>query len=110
MSQLKNNLDGSITINLKHPFAVNGVATKVMTMRRPKVKDLRTASRYGDKPADQEVGLLAVLTGCVPEDLDEMDAADYGQLQGTFRTMVESDAEPAADVGTTGEAVQDATK
>ena len=93
-------------IKLDYPFSIAGQAVTELTVRRPKVKDLRKASRYGETAAEQEVGLLSSLTGCTPEDLDEMDAADYGKLQSRFRDMVEPTATPDAHVGDVGAEVQ----
>ena len=90
------------TIKLAYPFSIAGKPVTELSVRRPKVKDLRNASRYGSTPAEQEVGLLSALTGCVPEDLDEMDAADYGKLQSRFRDMVEPNTALDADVGVSG--------
>lgn len=93
-------------IKLNHPFSIAGKPVTELSVRRPKVKDLRNASRYGSTPAEQEVGLLSALTGCVPEDLDEMDAADYGKLQSRFRHMVEPDAASNTNGGDAGANVQ----
>lgn len=98
-----------VEVRLQYPFTFAGREVEVLNMRRPKVKDLRLSSRYGEKADEQEIGLLSVLIGCTPEDLDEMDAADYGSLQETFRKMVKPTAEPVAIDGGIGGEVQDAT-
>jgi len=68
-------------------------------MRRAKVKDLKAAQRFGDTPEDQEIGLIAILTGLTPEDVQEMDLTDYTQMQSCFRRLVDSGADPVADAG-----------
>ena len=93
-------------IKLKHPFTIaTGKRIDVLTMRRAKVKDLKAANRFGDKPEDQEIALLAILTGLTPEDVQEMDLADYTQLQGSFRRLVGSGADAVADAGAAGAVV-----
>ena len=93
-------------LTLKHPFNnAAGQRIEKLTMRRAKVKDLKAANRFGDKPEDQEIALLAILTGLTPEDVQEMDLADYTQLQGSFRRLVGSGADAVADAGAAGAVV-----
>lgn len=73
---------------LKHPFVASGKKVEKLTLRRPTVKDLRTMGRYGESEEDKEIGLMAALTGMIPEDLDAMDLADYKALQESFRGML----------------------
>lgn len=78
-------------ICLKYPVQLaSGKTLDKLTLRRAKVADLREASRGGDKPEDQEVALLARLAGLLPEDLLELDLADYKALQDAFRGMLDS--------------------
>ncbi|MGE3258663.1 MAG: phage tail assembly protein [Geobacter sp.] len=75
-------------IVLKYPFMAAGKKVEKLTLRRPTVKDLRTVGRFGDTDEDKEVGLIANLAGLIPEDMDQMDAADYKVLQDSFRAML----------------------
>lgn len=72
------------SIQLKHPFDRTDGSGRVetITMRRPKVKDLKAAD--GGTAQDQETTLFANLCELAPADLDEMDLADYKQLQKTY--------------------------
>lgn len=78
-------LNTHTTIVLKFPIK-NGLGETVSTlkMRRAKVGDLRAVGQLRND-MEQELALFARLTGLVPEDLDLLDAADYKQLQDTFR-------------------------
>lgn len=79
------------TINLLFPIEINGVKTDRLVMRRPKLKDIRNASRVSGKDTEeQEIRLFSFLTDCAPNDLEELDYADYGRLQETFQRMVKS--------------------
>ncbi len=96
----------STKIVLLFPFkTAEGKTLKSVTMRRPKVKDMRQASNGSPSPAEQEMVLFALLTGLVPEDFDEMDMADYGQLQETFRQFLDKPGKPVADESPAGEVV-----
>jgi hypothetical protein len=76
-------------INLKYPFTAGGKKIEKLTLRRPVVKDLRTMGRYGDSEEEKEIGLMASLSGLIPEDMDAMDVADYKALQDSFRGMLD---------------------
>ena len=75
---------------LKYPVQLaSGKALDKLTLRRAKVADLREASRGGASQEDQEVALLARLSGLLPEDVLELDLADYKALQDAFRSMLD---------------------
>lgn len=77
-------------ICLKYPVKLaSGKALDKLTLRRAKVADLREASRGGASQEDQEVALLARLSGLLPEDVLELDLADYKALQDAFRSMLD---------------------
>ena len=77
-------------ICLKYPVQLaSGKALDKIVLRRAKVADLREASRGGASQEDQEVALLARLSGLLPEDVLELDLADYKALQDAFRSMLD---------------------
>ena len=81
-------------LKLKYPFTIPGGArVEALEMRRPRVKDLKAAQRAGEKDAEQELALMALLItpAMTPEDIEEMDLADYRAIQATFREMVGTD-------------------
>lgn len=79
------------TIILTIPIQINGVTTDRLVMRRPKLKDIRNASKVAGKDEEeQEIRLFSSLTDCAPSDLEELDYADYGKLQAAFQRMVKS--------------------
>lgn len=85
MSQTQTPQPASTTIPLDHPIMTPTGQVSSITMRRAKVRDLRRMSDFGKDEAMQEIGLIAHLSGMTAEDFDELDAADYRTLQGTFR-------------------------
>ncbi|MGO1073231.1 phage tail assembly protein [Lysobacter sp. CA199] len=79
---------GPNKLPLKFPFTTaGGVQISALNLRRPKVRDLKQSQRDGGTQGDQEVALFALIAGLTPEDMDEMDAADYTTLQARFQQM-----------------------
>lgn len=82
--------DGTVRIELDDPVKLpDGVSIlKHITLRPPKVKDIKAASKVASTAEEREVVLLARLAGSiVPEDLDELGWADYQRLQSAFRFL-----------------------
>jgi hypothetical protein len=70
----------TITVKLSQPFSVAGKMLTEVTLRRPKVKDLRAMDRAkGDDNSEvmQGIVMAAVLCGLPVEAIDEMDAVDF---------------------------------
>ncbi|QWF64306.1 phage tail assembly protein (plasmid) [Ralstonia solanacearum] len=77
-------------ITLQHPYTTAaGQEIRTVTPRRLKVKDLKV---IGEQSEGSEVLLelngVARMCGLVPEDLDEMDAADYQAVKARFLECV----------------------
>jgi hypothetical protein len=51
-----------------------------ITMRPPKVRDMRAVSKIEDK-VERELTLISNLTGLSPDELDELDFKEYKKLQ-----------------------------
>ena len=78
-------------IDLKYPIArPDGSKVASITLRRATVGDLKATQRQADKPEDQELALIARLTGLVPEDVELIDLADYKRIQESFRELLDS--------------------
>lgn len=74
-------------IELAYPIKNGaGEEIKVLNIRRAKAKDLRRMQQK-ENTADQEFFLIAQLTGLVPEDIDELDIADYAKVQTALTDM-----------------------
>lgn len=76
---------------LKYPIKIaTGQTIEALEIRRAKVKDIKAAHRFSDKESEQEIALLASLCtpSLVPEDMEDLDVADYRALQAMFRNMV----------------------
>ena len=75
---------------LKTPLQTPTGTVLQITLRRAKVRDLKEAQRVATTEADQELQLLARLSQekLTAEDLEELDLADYAQVQQQFRQML----------------------
>jgi len=68
-------------VHLKYPFkSGEKTLTEVAFTRRPRAKDLIRSPSEGSA-AEQELHGIAALLGVIPEDLMEMDGADYLAVQ-----------------------------
>jgi hypothetical protein len=97
----------STRITLKYPFKGATGEMKSINLRRPKVRDLKEVQKLGLSDAEQELMLLARLTEekLTPEDLEELDLADYAELQRQFQDMVGATGRPVDVRGATREMV-----
>lgn len=91
----ENNDKGMISakeiIKLEFPIRINGVVVNQLSMRRPKLKDIRDAAKVAGKDEEErELRLFSMLTDCATTDIEELDLADYRNIQNTFQKMVGS--------------------
>ena len=56
-----------------------------LKIRRPKVRDLRKMT--GKTEAEQSINILAMVTGLVPEDIDELDMSDFQRAAKVIEDM-----------------------
>ncbi|MDK4536451.1 phage tail assembly protein [Kingella kingae] len=84
--QIKQELNGEITVTLKYLMRLaTGQTLNKVTVRRPRVGDLRAVMHIGNE-AEQGLALVSRVTGLVPEDLDMLDLKDLEAIQATFRS------------------------
>lgn len=73
---------------LAYPFTTTaGTRIEKLELKRLTVKDLKQARKISNNPADWDEPLIARCTGLIPEDLDNMDLADYLALQERFQKI-----------------------
>ncbi|MBJ7543275.1 phage tail assembly protein [Rhodomicrobium udaipurense] len=67
---------------LEFPVKVGGKAFNLLTLRRPKVRDVRDVERVRQADGDFAAGiaLAAVVTGLPVDAVEDMDAADFMKL------------------------------
>lgn len=80
-------------VKLEFPVEVDGEKITELTMRRPKVRDQRAASKQcgsSGLDVDLEPQLFANLCEVDIKVLDELDMLDYGKLQDAYRGFLSS--------------------
>jgi len=65
---------------LKFPIEHDGRQIGEVSMRRPKVKDLRAMQAAGNDEFEQSVLMISLLTGLPAEAIDEIDPDDFTVL------------------------------
>ncbi|WP_186085810.1 phage tail assembly protein [Burkholderia gladioli] len=92
-----------VTVTLAYPIKLNGVECDKFTMRRPKVRDMRGAQKLAPKDEEQqELILFASLAEVSPDDIEEMDMADYARVQDayySFRSVCQDGRQDAESAG-----------
>lgn len=79
MSQQK-----SATIKLKYPVQLPDRTLREVTMRRPTVRDIVENPVRNAADMDGELELMCRLCGLTPDDVMDMDAADYDVLREQY--------------------------
>lgn len=81
-----------VTVKLKKAVEANGVKVDVLTLREPKVKELRAAKLAGGGDAErEEMALFSSLAEIGVSDLDNMGSINYGRLQEGYFCVVTDD-------------------
>ena len=70
----------SKTIKLKEPISVEGREITEVTLRRPKVGDLRRMDKVGGSDLEKTLWLMGALSEMTPAEVDELDAVDMEAL------------------------------
>jgi hypothetical protein len=73
------------TIFLVEVVEADGQKYTQLTMRRPKVRDQKTAQKMAGSPEDIETILFANLCNVPAAVIDELDMADYVAMQETYK-------------------------
>ncbi|AJW97525.1 mu-like prophage FluMu gp41 family protein [Burkholderia gladioli] len=96
-----------VTVTLAYPIKLNGVECDKFTMRRPKVRDMRGAQKLAPKDEEQqELILFASLAEVSPDDIEEMDMADYARVQDAYYSFRSVRQDGRQDAEGTGEAAR----
>jgi len=77
-----------IKLDLKHAIDIDGVKTAQLHIRRPKVRDMLSVEKSTQNDAEKEINLFANLCELTPEQLLELDMADYAKLQKTYQSFL----------------------
>ncbi|MGI1678973.1 MAG: phage tail assembly protein [Cellvibrionaceae bacterium] len=77
-----------LKIELTHPIDIDGIKVSVLQLRRPKVRDMLSVEKIVDNDAEKEIQLFANLCELTPENLLDLDMADYSKLQKAYQDFL----------------------
>lgn len=75
------------TVTLREPIEINGAKIGVLTLRRPKVRDLEAIDKIAGETA-KTVALMANLSELPPQTIRELDAADFAAASKAVAEML----------------------
>ncbi len=75
-------------VTLEYPIKADGRIISEISLRRPKVKDQIVAEKAADNGPEREITILANLSGLTPNDIQELDVADYARVQEVFENFL----------------------
>lgn len=67
-------------------FDING---KKITMRAPLVRDLKAVGHFSNNAVEQEIALIANLTGLHKDEIEELEYKVYAPLQKELKGFLE---------------------
>lgn len=77
-----------VKIELTHWIEIDGAKVGVIQLRRPKVRDMLSVEKSVDNDAEKEIQLFANLSELSPDNLLELDMADYAKLQKAYQDFL----------------------
>jgi hypothetical protein len=84
-------------LKLDHPFTADGKMLTEVSIRRPKVKDIRSVDKVkGEGDLQQGIVTVSLLTGLSVEALDDMDAGDFARVSEVVGGFFDKLKAPAA--------------
>jgi hypothetical protein len=75
-------------IILTHPIQYNGILLTEISLRRPKVRDRLVVDRMTVSDAEKEILLIANLAEISREAIEEIDLADYSNIQKVLQSFL----------------------
>lgn len=77
-----------VNVELTHAIEIDGVKVSVIQLRRPKVRDMLSVEKSTDNDAEKEINLFANLCELTPDNLLDLDMADYTKLQKVYQDFL----------------------
>ena len=81
-------MEEKTTIKLLYPIRVNGQEISEINLRRPKVRDRLAVEKMSASQGEKEVRFIANLCEMAPNDIEELDMADYNKIQETVTNFL----------------------
>ncbi|MDN2578952.1 phage tail assembly protein [Aquibium sp. ELW1220] len=89
----------TVTINLREPIEHDGMVIAEVTVRSPKVRDLRAIDVEAGKDAtefDKGIVMASLLTGIPVEAVEEMGASDFAAVSEAVAGFMQAGAAPSS--------------
>jgi hypothetical protein len=81
------NADGSITVDLKYPVPSEGETKSTITLRRPRIKELRAMDAAKGNVSATAL-LIGALAAWAPSSVDLIDAADFNAISEGLQSFL----------------------
>ena len=78
----------TVKVTLTDPITIDGVKVAVLQLRRPKVRDMLSVEKTAQNDAEKEIQLFANLCEVSPDNLLDLDMADYAKLQKAYQDFL----------------------
>ncbi len=82
--------NGATEIQLQYPVEVDGVRYEGLKLRRPRVRDMLAADKSNSSESDKETRMFANLCEVAPAFIEELDLADYRNVQEVYKGFLSS--------------------
>lgn len=77
------------TITLKFPFDFGGVTVTELSLRRPKVRDIRAMEKGKGSDSDRSITMMANLAEVDPDLFDELDPVDFAAVNDWLEPILD---------------------
>jgi len=83
------------TITLQYPFSFAGQTVAELSLRRPKVRDIRAMEKGKGSDSDRSIAMMANLAEVDPDLFDELDPVDFAQVNDWLEPILDPKARQA---------------
>lgn len=94
-----------ITLKLSTPSELNGVTVDSVTLRTPRVSDMRAANTlFKGDPVQQDFYMYATVLECGMDDLEKLTVSDFNRIQEAYFRLASADGIETGTTAPTGAA------
>jgi len=81
MAKKRETLAKELTVTFDYAVSIKGSEVTELTIRKPKIKDMRNMDKYSGDEMDKEIWMLSNLTRASISDLENLDKDQYELIQ-----------------------------
>jgi len=78
-----------VKVALAYPVQIGGEMVDTVTIRKKTIRDELDAARASDNPYEQEIYMMAKLTGATTKEIEALDTDQYHLLSMGLESMVQ---------------------